>query len=782
MLFDFGESIWKIFVGIFLLIDGIIYGFIDKCYQLFMALASARILSNDAIQTFANRVYIIVGVVMLFVLSYSILSTIVNPDNTNKGNSGAGKILQKIVIAVISLAVVPSVFNFLYRIQDVMLSQNVIGKIILGGFESKANGQTITGATLQATDAEGNVTGSFSAGTYTFDETEAVYEAGGKNLAVETFTPFFQPLGNPDEITAHTANYVANPTLVSAGGWLCAASLIGSGVATVLSAGGASIFLAASVGHCIINRGVAAANTVSDILSGRETSYTEVMAAAAGGDWHLLSMLAENVVNNEIDYTFIISSIVGAFIVYVLVSFCLDLGVRAAKLAYFQMIAPIPILMNILPKGDKVFSTWTKKTVNTFLEVFIRVLIIYFVIYLIATLPDLTGDFWVNPFSNSQVILPSSGVKLFAKVFIILGLIVFAKQAPKLISEMFGIDGGGIKLGIREKLADAGVMRGAAAIGGGLQTAVRNFNNQKGWRRFTSAAAGLGSGAVRGFNGAKDAKTFSAMNKARAEAVAKAEARRNQRTERRNYLNTMTDEDGNQVGWLEARAINARDNIKSWAGRGPSTAAYDMYDKIQKQEKAIKDATAEIFSKYDKKDFLINMARGDFKGDNADAAFAMYQRYIEGYGMSYKEAEARLKQMQAENMSGRSEAEQVQHARDVQAMESMLAQLKKNSILKLETDIYNNRNATDLRGTVLDGVKIDEVRDISSKINVFADEFNRSGINTSADGNTTINFNAGDAGKSSDDIATEMGRYKTKISREIERQKQREAATKGDKK
>ena len=210
-----------------------------------------------------------------------------------------------------------------------------------------------------------------------------------------------------------------------------------------------------------------------------------------------------------------------------------------------------------------------------------------------------------------------------------------------------------------------------------------------------------------------------------------------------------------------------------------------MYDNIQKREKEIKSAAEGLFAKYDKKSFLENMD-GKFKGDTAARAQALYDKYIKGYDMSYKEAEAQYNSMKNRDTSTMSEADRVNWNKDIKAFEDMLAQLKKKSILKMENELNNINiaNATSdaaLNGTFAEGMKLGELKDLQSRISVFAEEFNRSGIKTDIYGNS-ISFDSSQAGNSSDDIATAMGDSKTKISQEIERQKRREAATKGDKK
>ena len=73
LLFLLGDVLKKGFIGIILTLDTLIYGLISSAFKVFMAIASARLLSSDAYYTIANKLYLIIGVVMLFVLSYAML-------------------------------------------------------------------------------------------------------------------------------------------------------------------------------------------------------------------------------------------------------------------------------------------------------------------------------------------------------------------------------------------------------------------------------------------------------------------------------------------------------------------------------------------------------------------------------------------------------------------------------------------------------------------------------------------------------------------------------------
>lgn len=224
---------------------------------------------------------------------------------------------------------------------------------------------------------------------------------------------------------------------------------------------------------------------------------------------------ANNVSSGEIKFNFLISLLAGAYLVYVIFSFCLDLGVRIVKMVFYQVIAPIPVMFRIVPnsKISDTFNTWLKIVTTCYLEVFIRLIIIFFGVYLVSVLT--TGEFLDDLMGN---------VGLLAKVVIILGIVTFIRQAPKLIGEVLGFDSGNMKLGIREKLKDGGVFQ----VGGALQNAAlssirtaRRFMPKDGQRMSSldkkrmayGMFRGITSGAVKGWKSNADVRTFGDMQK-----------------------------------------------------------------------------------------------------------------------------------------------------------------------------------------------------------------------------------------------------------------------------
>lgn len=497
-----GDFLSSVFMGIIMTLDTFVYSLVNSSYRIFMAIASARLLSSDVYYEIANKIYIVVGVLMLFVLSYSILKAIVNPDELSKENNGAG-IVKRIALAVIGLAITPVLFNVLYQAQGLFLEQDVLGKIFFR-IDNTEN-VSVSGAV----NASGN-------------PDEQIKTIGGAVAATSIWQAFFHPAegANAADIKADPSDYYAKAAGTAA---LCglgiAIGVVGV-VAGVFTFGvGSALAAGATVGLCAmsIQNDVETGNELTAKYNGEEISLEEAYAiVAAGGDFDIFLIFMDNYLEDgEIEYFWGISTICGAFALYAFVSFSIDMGVRAAKLAYFQIIAPVPLVMQVLPKFKDTLGKYITQVVSTFVEVFIRISIVYIVTFVICHLTDLFSSFG-NLWGSTSLNTPE---KLIALALLIIGLIIFAKNAPEIITTSLSLPKGNMSLGIGKKLADGGAYAAGGVAGAGVTSAVRNWRSEgKGWRKPISAIAGMGSGMARAaFNqfgpgpGRKPAMTFGDM-------------------------------------------------------------------------------------------------------------------------------------------------------------------------------------------------------------------------------------------------------------------------------
>ena len=215
-------------------------------------------------------------------------------------------------------------------------------------------------------------------------------------------------------------------------------------------------------------------------------------------------------------FTFIplVSTLIGILFVLIFAWLTIEIAVRAIKLAILRLLAPVPIISYMDPKGGKdgAFNAWVKTLTSTYLDLFVRVATVYFVIYMIQQM-----------ISHGITTSATGALKTWTIIFIFLGLFYFAKEAPKFIKQVLGIkdDGGtGIFGGVGKVLG-----LGAAGLGmvGSAMTnyrAARDENAElhknsriNGIRNVGSALAGAIAGGAVGLRAAtgKDASLKSVL-------------------------------------------------------------------------------------------------------------------------------------------------------------------------------------------------------------------------------------------------------------------------------
>lgn len=174
---------------------------------------------------------------------------------------------------------------------------------------------------------------------------------------------------------------------------------------------------------------------------------------------------------------------VGGLIVYILILYSIDLGLRYAQLLYLQVMAPIAIMGYLLPKKDGIFQKWTKQCLTTYLDVFIRLSLMYFALLLINLIGKNRGDLFAGiPGTNGTV-------ETFAYIAIILGLLLFVQKAPKLLQDLLGqssVAGIGMGLGTKDRFEPT--KKAAKGLGNAAGTG----------RRVAGGVAGLAAGGIAG--------------------------------------------------------------------------------------------------------------------------------------------------------------------------------------------------------------------------------------------------------------------------------------------
>lgn len=476
--------------GFFATIDSAVYGFIAIVYNLIEDLANTSILSMTDMNEFASRIYALLGIFMLFKVSFSIISYIVSPDKISDNSTGMGGIIKNVLITLVLILIVPTCFTLLYEAQSAILSENIIPKLLLG---TNSDANTIDNEVYVAPACQ-EIEGDFE--DKQKDEKYATSaKDNGNYIALMVFRNFYQ-LGD-GSAEPEDSDYFNNKFLPVYCGFKEPKISV-------------SYLLQSQIYNGPIEK--IEDTTLEKILSGISDIVDFIQPSAyigkSIGNW-IVTKLGLGPSSYYIDYNYFISTIVGIFVIFILVSMAFDVAIRSVKLTFLQLISPIPIISYVDPKSGKdgMFKRWYTEVFKTWASLFIRLLALFFGVYLIKQLGQLyrignhkylSSNFWIQ-------------------LFMLLGVLMFCKELPKLLEQLIpGMKGSGsFKLNPLKRINEdsiggkfltggimgAGVMT-ASALGGAGANAIHSIRHGKNWKdSFKSAGRGLGTGA---FYGAKN--------------------------------------------------------------------------------------------------------------------------------------------------------------------------------------------------------------------------------------------------------------------------------------
>lgn len=392
-------------------IAAVIYNFIVDLYNVFMYTARAEILESSFIQGIYNKVGMILGIFMVFKLSFSLIQSLVDPSKFTDEKKGFGGIIKRSVISIVLLGITPSIFNMAFDLQNLVVgsannTDNIIYKLIVGKAPSK--------------DAE-------SFGHVIASELYFGFYTENEPLKLNQGLEVTYPDSGGVQLEVHDYEYLKTQIL-------------------------------------------------EDHMSFSDT--VDYISITNAGQYVI-----------KWDGLFAIGF--GLFMVYILITYCISVATRVIQLAYLQLIAPVPILSYISdPEGS--FKNWTKQCMTTYLDLFIRLAIIYFIITVSTQILQAFSEVG-SVFYESTGLEAGSGTAKWVSRFLIIGLLMFGKRVPELLKDLFPNFGGGaasIGFGLKnpkKMLGDIpgmGIAKGAATFG--LGTVV-------------GGAAGMASGIKNGY-------------------------------------------------------------------------------------------------------------------------------------------------------------------------------------------------------------------------------------------------------------------------------------------
>lgn len=428
-----------------------VYFLLSLMYQIFFNVASVQLFENETIKNFYGRVQLIIGVFMIFKLTISILQGIMDPDKFTNPKEGFGSIITRVIVALVMLTLIvpiniPNVenanslekyinnngilFGALYSLQDRILTNNTLGRLILG---------TNDGMGDESTDQ--------------FETQNEKLVSSANVFATTILKGFFRINMLPEE-----SRDSDDESLQS--NWYCGNNLSDDNKKAI---------------EAYTNLSTSTDTLLSDeMIYGDCEINDDILSTLANAASHIpvVGTFFENF-GGESRYLFVFhwfpAIIVGIVFLVILVGFTVDIAIRSIKLSILRLLAPIPIISYIEPKSSKdggMFSSWVSALTSTYLDLFLRLAIVYFVIFLVQDM-----------IANGIIINDANGVIGFIScIFIWLGLFFFAKMAPKFIKDVLGLKGTMSNVGLSGVLGGAATLLGGGGLAGAGASVLSNMN------------------------------------------------------------------------------------------------------------------------------------------------------------------------------------------------------------------------------------------------------------------------------------------------------------------
>lgn len=114
----------------FAMLDRMIYSLISIFYNTITDLATVQIIDTNTINGLTGKVYALLGIFMIFKVSFSLINYIVDPDKLADKAKGGGALIKNIAITIVLIITVPFAFDLLYEAQSAILTDQIIPKFI----------------------------------------------------------------------------------------------------------------------------------------------------------------------------------------------------------------------------------------------------------------------------------------------------------------------------------------------------------------------------------------------------------------------------------------------------------------------------------------------------------------------------------------------------------------------------------------------------------------------------------------------------------------------------
>ncbi|MCR5483104.1 MAG: hypothetical protein K6E99_01670 [Bacilli bacterium] len=451
-----GNFFWDSFNRIFIyVIDNVLYSLMGFLYKVFLIIGTFDLFGGftsgtdktmEIYQAFTKRIYSVIGIVVMFILAYQIILFVIDPD---KGLKESKKLVTNIVKSIILTILAPLIFHYLSIIQyHVLVSDNLIWNIVLGEGASSSSDVIESGNTMASMLF---ISVFHPVGTQYSDFYNSDGTLTSPSTACSKYNDAMSSIGDDGYMSQDTLAR----TFRNAGLGLIIAGPIGAAVGAVYTwiTDEANKTSTCDYYYWILYQGGLEKSSWQEVKPNEVSSITNYADSTAGYS-NKASVLAPNsplidevYQENHMEYYYF-SPIGAVAVIFFLVAYTLDIATRAFKLAFLQLIAPVPILLGTIPKNEKIYTTWKDRFIKTYIDIFVRVFVMAFIALMIKLLPafieTLMSVFKSTVGGEEAATGMLKAVTFFA---LVIGLLRASKEIPELFMDLVK-NGGGLLSGI----------------------------------------------------------------------------------------------------------------------------------------------------------------------------------------------------------------------------------------------------------------------------------------------------------------------------------------------
>jgi len=450
----------------------------------------------------SESVYVLIAVFMLFRITISLLEYLIDPDKVSDKSVGAGKLITKIIVSLILVLAAPTLFSFAKEFEGALLDgDSILNNLfadLTGSTSDSSDSDSDTSSAGKDCDISGKIGEINTIEQLKTEVNNCILTSSLESQIKKVLSNIdgedikLCDTKNFDGPTSDYSKYINNPNYA---------------IFDIKKRDWADVLLYARCDYIInmlptggtnyedvqenVEGGDFARSIVGAFSSDRAAIVDKTYSTADGQKKFLEHSDADIAVGrmveqDEIQLDAFICLLCGVGVIFIIVILCIEVVIRQLKLITLEVLSPVAFISYMNP-NDKVLGNWFQKYIGCYLDLFLKLLAIKLGTFLIAIVAKSEIEF-----------------NAIASVLFYIGVFLFIKTIPNLISDIFGIKnmGGTFKESMNALKTTAGIGVGAVAGAGAglLGSGMAMYNVKKaggGWGRAIGAGAlGLGSAAT----------------------------------------------------------------------------------------------------------------------------------------------------------------------------------------------------------------------------------------------------------------------------------------------